>query len=301
MFRKAIYRVSFVMTALLFVWLSGCGLFDDDEDDDVHDVKLYYDFIGSLFSQHGINLKVTEVEHIEDGDVADLIDNSQVLYRNEAFGIESAYIRDQSVSAQDNLKDLIVSLIAGINTETYKVSWSSGGKSYISYGIFRSSDNTLIFDPIPSLLTTAQHFIGDDDSERPSSAASPAPRQPTNKGDRYNVWGENIFGIDLFAVAISWGTAQCDQEGCIALPNDPNLWIQVEIETSLGWTADAVVTSYQVSSDCKSVTFQVTIVAAGPLATVNTQYDNKGVKVGLSVTGPVGTYKKTFNSTWRCP
>ncbi len=298
MFRKATYGVSFVMIVLLSIWLAACGLFGEDED--VHDVKLYYDFIGSLFAQHGINLKVTEVEHIEDGDVADLLDNSQVLYRNETFGIESAYIKDLSVSAQSNLKDLIVSLIAGINTETYKVSWSFGSKSYISYGIFRSSDNTIIFDPIPSLLITARHSIGDDDSERPSSAASPAPRQPTNKGDRYNTWGENIYGMDLYAIAISWGTAYCDEEGCIAVPDDPNIWIQVEIETKFFWTADAVVTSYQVSPDCKSVTFQVNIVAAGPLAKLDIKYDKKGLKVGASVSGPIGTYRKTLNSTWKC-
>lgn len=300
--RKLLIVTSLVLASIfVLIAIKGCVI---EDDDDVQPVVLYQiESFAQTFQQNGINLILDDVVQIDNAGTTNsdkinyLIANSYIFDMDSTGNYVSVRLSNISDQLKTNLFNVISGFVGNTSTLVFEITWSYNGQKISSIALVDESTYKIMYAAVSSNLTLKQ---GEMNGAIDRFVGYKEVAQPTNPGDLCNRWGENIFGMDLFTVAISWGTAYCDEEGCITIPNNPNMWIQVEIETSLGWTADAVVTGFQVSPDCKSVTFQVTIVAAGPLATVDISTNAEGVKVGANVTGPVGTYKKTFNATWRC-
>ncbi len=296
--------VACIVAAAVLI-LKACN--DDDEDDNAQgqiEVEFQYHKMEQDFQQGGILMSLNTVSY-EPGAgsnkaeiISYLIANSYAVDRDINGAITVIKISVQSPAVLTALTNQITLLIGSRNVLPYRVEWMYQSQAVTAIALVDAATKQIIYDPVASNLTVRRPEMTGALTRLSGTKDATQPSQP---GDMINIWGENIFGMDLFAVAISWGTAYCDENGCIVIPPNPNMFIQVGVESSLGWTADAVVSSYQVSPDCKSVTFQITIVAAGPFATMEIEYNNEGVKIGASVSGPVGTYKRTINATWRCP
>ncbi len=296
-----------VLLPVVLFCFSACDNNKDDEEDNTKgqiEVSFQFNKLETDFQQKGIPLIMNRVSYDPSigSNTPDIINylllHSFMVDRDAGGQIQMVQIAPQPPHLKDNLSLVINNLVGTRSVLPYRVEWSYLSQPFISITLIDAQTKEIIYDPVASSLTTRIHEIS---GRAFRLIGTKWMKQPTNPGDLTNIWLENIFGWDLAAIAISWGTAFCNAEGCIVVPADPNMMIQVEIETTLGWTADAVVSGYQISPDCKSVTFQITIVAAGPLASINVEYDQDGFKVGATVTGPVGTYKKTMNAIMRCP
>jgi len=301
--RNPLLIIVFVFSSFFAVLvIDGCN---KETDSNVEpEVQFQFDQLALKFQDKGIDLVLTGTSKVDNigtsnaEKISYLIANSYIIGMDSTGTYKSIRLANLQDSVKANLNSLIASIVGSTPTTVTEVIWDYKGEILSSIALTNSATKNIVYAAISSNLSVNSREIT---SPNDRFVGFKEISQPTNPGDLYNRWAENIYTIDLYTVAISWGTAYCDEEGCIVIPNDPNLWIQVEIESSLGWTADAVVTSYQVSPDCKSVTFQITIVAAGPFATLDITTNADGIKVGASVKGPVGTFKKTLNKTWRCP
>ncbi len=296
--------VACIVTAALLI-LKGCN--DDDEDENAQgqiEVEFQYQKMEQDLQNAGILMSLNSITY-EPGagnNKADIINyliaNSYAVDRDLNGVISAIKISVQPPNVLTALTSQITALVGSKTVLPYRVEWSYQSQTITAIVLIDEATKQIIYDPVASNLTTRRpEMIG----ALTRLSGTKDATQPSHPGDMINIWSENIFVMDLFAVAISWGTAYCDENGCIVVPANPNMFIQVGVESSLGWTADAVVSGFQVSPDCKSVTFQITIVAAGPFATMEIEYNNEGVKIGANVSGPVGTYKRTINATWRCP
>ncbi len=243
-----------------------------------------------------------------------LLANSQIVGEGADGTFEAVAIGAQDAETQAAFRTRVAETIGDRAVTPYLLEWMLGTTPVTSVALFDSETNELLYDPVavPTKVTRDQTATAEvEDAGLTANQGSPAIAQghiPLS-GDLYNYWGENIFGWSLVTIQVSNGLFQCvqltDQYGnpagwrYVPVTGDQNILIQVQIQTAWGWTADAVVTSVVAAVD--RVTFQTTVVAAGPLATVNVGVDKSGFKSSLGVTGPVGTFKKTFNTTRICP
>ncbi len=308
---KALRRsIGTLVLAASLVAMTGCA---DEESTPVSadgaanptTINFQYAEAERLLQENGYKLQLQKVEQVDpapatlNATLNLLLGESYVIGLDDKGSLLADKVSLADAGRQLSLRSSLEQSLRGKDVLAVRASWESERGILVSIGILDESTGKLLFDPLLTLTPGRNYALGDTAATR--TPRFPKVTQPSNPGDLYNSWGENIFGGDLYTFAISWGTAFCNEQGCIVVPGNPNIWIQVEVESSFGWSADAMVSSVQVSPDCKSATFQVTLAAAGPLATLDVQYDAKGVKVGASVKGSVGTYKKTFNATWNCP
>ena len=281
-----------------------------------------FNAVNTLFAQasSGPALVVQSVSLATDAGTttASIIDfvlaNSDVVGLGSEGTFEAVAVAAQDAEMQATFRAMIEETVGDRSVTTYLVEWTLGTTRVTSVALFDSETNELVVDTVANLTQVAFEETATVEVENAGLAVAQGSSAVAQghiplSGDLYNRWAENIYGGSLFTVQVSKGYFECTQLFDMygnpvgwtytPPPGDPNILIQVEIETAWGWSADAVVTSVVNGTD--RVTFQVTVVAAGPLASLTVGVDKKGFKGSASVSGLVGTFKKTFNVTRICP